>query len=117
MTRHELQELGSRPGHEIGAHTVHHLFLPVHPSDLQKREMQESKAALEELTGERVRALAYPYGACDLTTTRVAEEAGFEIAVSSTRVSSWPTATQCGSRGWTWRRTMPLPSPFVSADS
>jgi peptidoglycan/xylan/chitin deacetylase (PgdA/CDA1 family)/glycosyltransferase involved in cell wall biosynthesis len=77
MTRSELRELGSRPGTELGAHTVHHLMLPAHDADVCRQELLESKIQLEELLGRPVMAVAFPYGAADRVTTSLAEEVGF----------------------------------------
>lgn len=82
MTADEVRALSERPGHEIGAHTVHHLMLPAHPPDVQRRELSENREVLGRITGRLVRALAYPYGACDLSTTDTAESMGFTVAVS-----------------------------------
>jgi peptidoglycan/xylan/chitin deacetylase (PgdA/CDA1 family)/GT2 family glycosyltransferase len=84
MTADEVRTLSKRPGHEVGAHTVHHLMLPSHSLDVQRRELSENRETLERITGRPVRTLAYPYGACDLSTTEMAESAGFTIAASVT---------------------------------
>jgi peptidoglycan/xylan/chitin deacetylase (PgdA/CDA1 family) len=84
MTADEVRTLSKRPGHEVGAHTVHHLMLPSHSLDVQRRELSENRETLERITGRPVRTLAYPYGVCDLSTTEMAESAGFTIAASVT---------------------------------
>jgi hypothetical protein len=84
MTAEEVRTLSERPGHDVGAHTVHHLMLPTHPLDVQRRELSENRDMLERITGRPVRALAYPYGVCDLSTTEMAESVGFTVAVSVT---------------------------------
>jgi len=80
MTAAELVELAARPGHAIGAHGLHHLMLPAHEPAVQARELDGSKAALERVLGAPVELLAYPYGACDLTTAQLAGELGFAVA-------------------------------------
>jgi peptidoglycan/xylan/chitin deacetylase (PgdA/CDA1 family) len=80
MTAEELVELAGRPGHAIGAHGLHHLLLPAHEPAVQARELGGSKAALERIVGAPVELLAYPYGACDLTTAQLAGELGFAVA-------------------------------------
>jgi peptidoglycan/xylan/chitin deacetylase (PgdA/CDA1 family) len=84
MTAEEVRALAERPGHEVGAHTVHHLMLPSHPPDVQRRELLENREALGRITGRPVTTLAYPYGACVLPTTELAASAGFSAAVSVT---------------------------------
>lgn len=82
LTRSEARELASRPGHAIGAHGVHHLALSSQPYETQQREIMESKAALERILGDDVRAFAYPYGdVCD-TAASLAAAAGFRVAVT-----------------------------------
>jgi peptidoglycan/xylan/chitin deacetylase (PgdA/CDA1 family)/SAM-dependent methyltransferase len=82
MTRHEMLELASYPGHSLGAHTVEHLALPDQPDDAVARELVESRRALEHLLERRVSALAYPFGACDERTASAARASGFEMALS-----------------------------------
>ena len=80
MTAPEVVELSERPGHRIGAHGLCHLRLPVHPSEVQAADLRDSKSNLERLLEKPVTALAYPYGACDLATTQIAETADFVVA-------------------------------------
>ncbi len=82
LTSEELIELAERPGHEIGAHGMHHLLLTAHPEEVRTKELEENRALLEGLVGRPVRSLAYPYGACDFRTTQIAEELGFTVACS-----------------------------------
>jgi peptidoglycan/xylan/chitin deacetylase (PgdA/CDA1 family) len=80
MTAQELVELAGRPGHQIGAHGLHHLLLPAQQREAKARELGECKAALESLVGEPVDQLAYPYGACDFETAEIAHELEFATA-------------------------------------
>ena len=82
MTRHEMVELASYPGHALGAHTVEHLALPEQPDDTIARELVESRRTLEQLLERRVSALAYPFGASDERTAAAARASGFEMALS-----------------------------------
>lgn len=82
MTAREVHELGYRPGHEIGAHSVHHLSLPSLSPEAQRREMVENKAALEHLLGLPVTSFAYPYGHADSHTLALATEL-FSVAVTT----------------------------------
>jgi peptidoglycan/xylan/chitin deacetylase (PgdA/CDA1 family)/SAM-dependent methyltransferase len=85
MTGAELLELDRRPGHTIGAHTVHHLSLPGLPPDVRLRELTECKGSLEALLGHPVRSLAYPFGAWSSETCDAVRQAGFELAVTVER--------------------------------
>lgn len=82
MTADEVARLASLPGHEVGAHTVHHLLLPAQPDDVKRRELADSRSALERLLDRPVRSLAYPYGGHDATTRALTRELGFERAVT-----------------------------------
>jgi peptidoglycan/xylan/chitin deacetylase (PgdA/CDA1 family) len=79
MTADEVMELSRLPGHRIGSHGLNHLRLPAHAPDVQSQELRNSKAVLEELLGNTISAIAYPYGSCDHQTTLIAEEAGFGV--------------------------------------
>lgn len=82
LTGDELGQLAARPGHRIGAHTVHHLCLPCQPLDAQVQEMVDCKALLERTVRQPVRDLAYPYGEHDRSTLEAALVAGFDRAVT-----------------------------------
>lgn len=58
----EVRELAAA-GMELGAHTVTHPWLPALPFDQARREILESKAAIEDALGRPVGSFAYPYGA------------------------------------------------------
>jgi peptidoglycan/xylan/chitin deacetylase (PgdA/CDA1 family) len=78
LTRGEVARLSERPGHEIGAHTIHHLMLPAYPSEVRRRELAENRSQLEDATGKPVRAVAYPYGAVDFHTAEISHQVGFD---------------------------------------
>jgi peptidoglycan/xylan/chitin deacetylase (PgdA/CDA1 family)/SAM-dependent methyltransferase len=82
MTGGEIQRLAARPGHAIGAHGLHHLALPRQPLDVQRREVAESKSALEALLGRPVTAFAYPFGDVAEATVGVVREAGFAVGLT-----------------------------------
>jgi len=66
---------------EIGSHTMSHIALGDSPPDLQRREIVESKAMLEEHIGS-VKFFAYPYGQFTPITQTILEEAGYLGACS-----------------------------------
>jgi hypothetical protein len=81
LSRSQVRQLASNPLMEIGAHTVSHPVLSALPPDDQRREIECSRAELEELTGRPVAAFAYPYGqSADYTpeTCDLARLAGLE---------------------------------------
>jgi peptidoglycan/xylan/chitin deacetylase (PgdA/CDA1 family) len=81
MTTDELRQLASRPGHDVGAHTTHHLDLPFQPVETQRREISESKARLELALGRPVTAFAYPFGHATPATAALVDEARYRVAV------------------------------------
>lgn len=82
LTADEVARLAVIPGLTIGAHTSHHLCLPAHAEDVQRREIRENKERLQAIVGRPVTAFAYPYGEYSEATRRVVAEAGFEVAVT-----------------------------------
>ncbi len=81
MTWDELRRLDQEGLVSIEAHTI------THPEDLRllgdlslEKELVESKRALEERLGRRVRFLAYPVGNADARVARFTHEAGYEMA-------------------------------------
>lgn len=68
---------------EIGAHSVTHPLLPKLPPVERVREIQESKAFLEEVVGTRIGSFAYPYGDVGETAALV-KNAGFASACTTT---------------------------------
>jgi peptidoglycan/xylan/chitin deacetylase (PgdA/CDA1 family) len=79
-----LDEDGARAlaeaGMELGAHSQTHAdLLLVDKRDLAF-ELEESKTAVQRITGRPCRTMAYPYGLHDERVTEAAAEAGYELA-------------------------------------
>ena len=83
MTADEVKMLSELPGVSIGAHSQHHLWLPVLSDDEKRAEVESCKARLEMVTRRRVSSFAYPYGAHDSKTEPIVRAAGFEVAVTT----------------------------------
>jgi peptidoglycan/xylan/chitin deacetylase (PgdA/CDA1 family) len=86
LTADEVARLAGVPGIELGAHTVSHVSLAHHPPAVQRREIEESKAALESMIGREVTSFAYPFGgrgAYTAETVGLVREAGFRRACSA----------------------------------
>lgn len=86
MTPNQWSELADGGLVEIGAHTRTHPMLSQLPTGDQEREIRESKSALEERLGQRVRAMAYPFGTradYSETTVRLTRDAGYDAACSN----------------------------------
>lgn len=67
-------------GMELGSHTLSHPDLHTLDDAELEHELVGSKQAIEELTGEPCRTLAYPCGIYDERVVRAAGEAGYELA-------------------------------------
>lgn len=83
LTSPELKQLASRPGHEIGAHTRHHLSLPFQSEQNCFDECRESRESLEELLDRAVRSLAYPFGEVTGRVAALAAAAGFTSGLTT----------------------------------
>ncbi|MEP7105925.1 MAG: polysaccharide deacetylase family protein, partial [Chloroflexota bacterium] len=64
---------------EIASHSAHHVDLRTIETGARRRELSASRAALSELVGRPVRALAYPFGYENQSVRRDAAAAGFEL--------------------------------------
>ncbi len=82
MTSAEIRAMGQGGWMSIGAHTVDHLPLDVHPVDEQRRQIRESRKQLEALVGEEITTFAYPHGEYSPDTVRLLREEGFDSAVT-----------------------------------
>lgn len=79
-----LREMQSA-GMEVGSHGVHHRMLAKLPVEEMRREVFDSKAAIERELGVRVDVLSYPVGgpdAYDAQVVQAVREAGYRLACS-----------------------------------
>lgn len=86
LTADEVEELAEGALVEIGAHTVTHPVLATLPVEQQRREIERSRQALEEITQRPVTAFSYPFGKrADYTPDTVAlvRSLGLECACSN----------------------------------
>jgi peptidoglycan/xylan/chitin deacetylase (PgdA/CDA1 family) len=79
----ELTRLADQPLIDIGAHTVTHPVLGTLPVAMQRDEILQSRARIEELLGRSLLSFAYPHGSYTQDTLAVVREAGFSYACSS----------------------------------
>ena len=71
---------------EVGAHTVNHPLLSDLPLGRQRREIEDSKARLEQILDHPVRSFSYPYGKprdYAAQTVDLVRQAGFACACST----------------------------------
>jgi len=93
MTNDQVRELAAA-GMEIGAHTVNHPILASIPAEQAEREISNSRATLQDLTGAEITSFAYPNGrpGKDYRDEHVGmvRKAGYQCAVST----SWGKAAK-----------------------
>ncbi|HLA84190.1 MAG TPA: polysaccharide deacetylase family protein [Thermoguttaceae bacterium] len=77
----QIRELEASGRIDVQSHTVNHLDLTTLDAQTLATELADSKATLEqELAGEQVTCIAYPFGECDATVKMAAWEAGYASA-------------------------------------
>ena len=79
-----LREL-RRAGIAVGSHAMDHVPLAGLAADRLATELAGSRARLEDLLGEPVRHLCYPYGSHDLAVVQAAARAGYATGVTCQR--------------------------------
>jgi peptidoglycan/xylan/chitin deacetylase (PgdA/CDA1 family) len=102
MSWAELRELVEN-GLEVGSHTLTHPHLTKLGDDELRRELEESRARLEDELGAPCRFLAYPFGEEDARVRSAARSSGYEaaFALPGDQMSSDPYAVP---RVGIWRR-------------
>ena len=89
MTGAQLREIRAA-GMTVGSHTAQHPKLAETCPGRRREELTGSKSALEDLLGEEVGHLCYPYGSFDLDSVRAAAEAGYASATTCLRGAAGP---------------------------
>lgn len=79
-----------RAGITFGSHTASHVKLAQQSEAVIHDEVSRSKAALEDLLGERVSHFCYPYGSHDLRVVNAVAEAGYLTATTCARAPATP---------------------------
>lgn len=77
-------------GITIGSHTANHIKLAEADPHTRRAELSHSKAALEDVLGEPVNHLCYPFGSFDLDSIRAAAETGYVSATTCLRGAATP---------------------------
>ena len=83
LDRDQVVELARKPGMRIGSHTLNHLWLPTQTTGRCLQELTRSKSLLENLLGQPVRALSYPFGGTAAFLQPLAAHAGYDVAVTT----------------------------------
>ncbi len=80
MTSTELKSLADSALFEIGAHTALHSVLPSLSNEEQKKEIGDSKYALEKTINKKVDTFSYPHGEHSDITVGLVKNLGFHCA-------------------------------------
>lgn len=78
-------------GIHFGSHTQTHEILPQLPLEAARREIQESRAAIEAALNKRCDVFAYPNGNWSQETRQLLAEEGFRLAFTTER-GAWTTS-------------------------
>ncbi len=70
----------SKMGHEIGSHTCTHANLPYLSDKDLIRELRDSKSKLEDITGNEVKSISFPYGSWNKRVWENVCEVGYSSA-------------------------------------
>ncbi len=83
MTKGQVLDLSKYPNVKIGSHGKSHIRLAECSFNLLNQELIESKAFLEDLIGNQVELLAYPYGSVNEKVSKQALAAGYSKAFTT----------------------------------
>lgn len=81
LSEAEMIELAAHG--EIGAHTSTHPYLTKLSRAEQEREITRNLHRLRAITGQPIRAFAYPYGDFNDASTEIVESLGFDLAFNA----------------------------------
>ncbi len=62
LSEQEIKALSASPYVTLGGHTVTHTALAIEPQMMQFKEIKDSKASLESVTGQSLSVFSYPFG-------------------------------------------------------
>ena len=79
MIASQVQDIAQK-GHEIAGHTVTHADLTTLSNTKINQEIKNSKTYLQNLTGQTVVSLAYPYGSVNTKVKNLTKTAGYTSA-------------------------------------
>lgn len=87
LSEKQIREMAESGRIHFGSHTKSHEKLYALDADTMKTELSESRRRIEELTGQKVTALAYPNGVCDNAAEFAAAENGYLYCYTTDRPS------------------------------
>lgn len=80
LTAEQVKDLYIPAGQELACHTVHHPFLEKLPDAAALLEVLDDRRALEELSGEIIDGMAYPFGTYNERTIELLKAAGIKYS-------------------------------------
>ena len=83
LNKKELYDLSQKNNVIIGSHSLNHINLANCEKTQLKKELYESKAFIEDVTGKLVDSISYPNGSVNKLVRDCAEEAGYKIGFTS----------------------------------
>jgi peptidoglycan/xylan/chitin deacetylase (PgdA/CDA1 family) len=78
----ELRELSSHPLITIGAHGLWHRHFKLLPDEEVREELIEARRMLDDITGQRVDLMSWPYGECDRRLEQLSAAGGYRASWS-----------------------------------
>jgi len=89
LSRSQIVEL-HKAGWIIGSHTVTHPDLRKLDEQKLQMELEVSKKSLEDIIGDEIQALSYPYGLYNTKVKKAVRDAGYNIAFKSAGKLKFP---------------------------
>jgi len=92
----DLAKMIVQAGHEIGNHSYSHPNMKILAADATRKELQETNAIIESVTGKTSTLFAPPSGAFRDETVKIADEMGMDTIMWSVDTIDWqkPTPNQ-----------------------
>jgi len=82
LQREQIREMADSGAVEFGAHTLHHVNLTRSDADAARKEIDESIAWVEKISGKPCTSFAYPYGRYGPEHIGMLKQAGIDLAVT-----------------------------------
>jgi len=95
LDERELAILARHPLASIGGHSTSHMALTTLDSTSVRAELAGNRDYLENLLQLSVRHVAYPYGACGPREEHLANEMGFQTAVTTRQARLYDQTVNC----------------------
>ena len=83
LNKSQLIELSQMPNVTIGSHGHSHLHLADLSNEKIRKELQQSKELLEDLTEKTIDTMSYPHGSYAAQVLTIATELGYKFAATS----------------------------------